>query len=293
MGSTDYKFQGWLGLDKDSAKGKMVWQGFEPKPFEEEDVDNIDLEERFVPKLNIYLRPATKADVSELTRIYNWYINNSACPPENAEIGESGMRERIEMCAESRFPFIVAAKKNQRGARELQVVDDEELSRRLNLPVTHKRHITLTRVEQLAGFCCANDLTVSDYVEHISAELELYVDPLCKRMGVGRCLMDRMLQICDRGHRLTTECAFHCDQSIRHSYGPGGNRDVHRLFILMRKWSHPKAGTLCVERRGRHRKLPMFKTTEDEYSRWIKQWLELFDFEQNGMMPQMGAKNGR
>lgn len=39
MGSTDYKFQGWLGLDKDSAKGKMVWQGFEPKPFEEDDVD--------------------------------------------------------------------------------------------------------------------------------------------------------------------------------------------------------------------------------------------------------------
>ncbi|KAK5095896.1 hypothetical protein LTR70_003215 [Exophiala xenobiotica] len=37
--STDYKFQGWLGLDKDSANGNMVWQGYEPKPFEEIDVD--------------------------------------------------------------------------------------------------------------------------------------------------------------------------------------------------------------------------------------------------------------
>lgn len=37
--STDYKFLGWLGLDKDSANGKMVWQGYEPKPFEETDVD--------------------------------------------------------------------------------------------------------------------------------------------------------------------------------------------------------------------------------------------------------------
>jgi len=37
--STDYKFQGWLGLDKDSVKGAMVWQGYEPKPFEETDVD--------------------------------------------------------------------------------------------------------------------------------------------------------------------------------------------------------------------------------------------------------------
>lgn len=37
--STDHKFQGWLGLDKDSVKGKMVWKGYEPKPFEETDVD--------------------------------------------------------------------------------------------------------------------------------------------------------------------------------------------------------------------------------------------------------------
>lgn len=35
--STDYKFEGWMGLDKDSAQGKMVWQGYEPKPFSEND----------------------------------------------------------------------------------------------------------------------------------------------------------------------------------------------------------------------------------------------------------------
>ncbi|KAJ5809067.1 NADP-dependent alcohol dehydrogenase 7 [Penicillium pulvis] len=39
MGSTDYKFEGWMGLDKESAKGKMVWQQFEPKPWEETDID--------------------------------------------------------------------------------------------------------------------------------------------------------------------------------------------------------------------------------------------------------------
>jgi len=37
--ATDYKFQGWLALDKDSINGKMQWQGFEPKPFEETDID--------------------------------------------------------------------------------------------------------------------------------------------------------------------------------------------------------------------------------------------------------------
>ncbi|EGP90904.1 uncharacterized protein MYCGRDRAFT_31826 [Zymoseptoria tritici IPO323] len=39
----DYKFEGWMGLDKESAQGKMVWQGFQPKPFEDADVD-IEIE---------------------------------------------------------------------------------------------------------------------------------------------------------------------------------------------------------------------------------------------------------
>ncbi|KAL2809995.1 chaperonin 10-like protein [Aspergillus granulosus] len=36
---TDSKFEGWVGLDASSAEGKMQWQEFEPKPWEETDVD--------------------------------------------------------------------------------------------------------------------------------------------------------------------------------------------------------------------------------------------------------------
>lgn len=35
----DYKFEGWMGLDKNAVQGNMVWQAFTPKPFEETDVD--------------------------------------------------------------------------------------------------------------------------------------------------------------------------------------------------------------------------------------------------------------
>lgn len=37
--ATPSKFHGWMGLDKDSANGKMVWQEFEPKNWTEDDVD--------------------------------------------------------------------------------------------------------------------------------------------------------------------------------------------------------------------------------------------------------------
>jgi alcohol dehydrogenase (NADP+) len=37
--ATEYKFFGWLGKDKDSVDGKMVWEEYTPKPWTEDDVD--------------------------------------------------------------------------------------------------------------------------------------------------------------------------------------------------------------------------------------------------------------
>ncbi|KAI1491409.1 zinc-binding dehydrogenase [Biscogniauxia mediterranea] len=39
MASQAYKFYGWQGLDPSSADGKMVWGEFEPKKWEETDID--------------------------------------------------------------------------------------------------------------------------------------------------------------------------------------------------------------------------------------------------------------
>ncbi|KAI8650045.1 hypothetical protein LRP88_14866 [Fusarium phalaenopsidis] len=35
----DAKFEGWIGLDPTAAEGHMVWKEFEPKPWEETDID--------------------------------------------------------------------------------------------------------------------------------------------------------------------------------------------------------------------------------------------------------------
>ena len=39
MTTQDYKFQGWLGNDPNSVKGNMKWDTYEPKTWEETDVD--------------------------------------------------------------------------------------------------------------------------------------------------------------------------------------------------------------------------------------------------------------
>ncbi|KAF2010475.1 putative zinc-binding alcohol dehydrogenase [Aaosphaeria arxii CBS 175.79] len=35
----DYKFEGWMGIDENADKGNMVWQEFQPKAWEETDID--------------------------------------------------------------------------------------------------------------------------------------------------------------------------------------------------------------------------------------------------------------
>jgi alcohol dehydrogenase (NADP+) len=36
---TDYKFEGWVGENPEAAKGNMVWKEYEPKEWEETDID--------------------------------------------------------------------------------------------------------------------------------------------------------------------------------------------------------------------------------------------------------------
>ncbi|KAK7413616.1 hypothetical protein QQX98_007479 [Neonectria punicea] len=36
---TDYTFEGWMGDDPSAAEGKMIWRNYEPKPWEESDID--------------------------------------------------------------------------------------------------------------------------------------------------------------------------------------------------------------------------------------------------------------
>lgn len=35
MSGQDYKFEGWVGKDKDCVHGKMQWEEFKPKTWEE------------------------------------------------------------------------------------------------------------------------------------------------------------------------------------------------------------------------------------------------------------------
>lgn len=240
-----------------------------------------DLRDRIRPQLNIYMRPAREADVPELMRIYNWYVENSPRPCETGSISEDDMGQRLDRSRESKLPFIVAVERQQRGTLQ----SAEESSRRSKK----------VRRERLVGFVSVCDFTCQDYVEHISGELELYVDSKHGHLGVGRSLLDKVMEVCDNTYQRKQDTLFCQPPELHHLYGPGGGRQLHKLVVLLRKWRQPRAAALDVRDCDQSRNGgPSFvKSGENEYESWLRRWLEDCGFELEGLLKGVGAKHGR
>ena len=211
------------------------------------------------PSVNIYIRPAVKADMQQMTDLYNWWVEKSARPAEVRPIDITDMRLRFDTSkGDDRLPFIVAILK---AKKEVQ-----------------RNHHNGLKVEQVVGFALATGFTAADYAEHIAAELEIYVHHKYLRQGIGRCLMDRLMCATDRGHMERGGYPFHCDPAESHWYEVGGVRNLHKLMFVARQYSRPRKD--CPE--------------EFDVTTWMKKWLvKDWDFEEEACLKQAGAKDGR
>lgn len=251
----------------------------------------------WAPKLNVFLRPARDEDVPELTRIYNWHIQNSVRPSETASVSHSAMMYRLQSSNDGHLPFFVAVMKSQKRASgtdpdiEFLYSQSSEKQRLVQNQRTQERLTTYR--EKLVGFCCVQDFSCADYVEHISAEIEIYVDGGLLHQGVGRCLIDKMLEICDFGYRPHGGYLFVCTEQERHLYSTRGSRDVHKLWFVVRNYHKPKASKLKPSSQKALKNTAFVKTNENEFDSWLRPWLESYGFEIEGHLYRTGAKQGR
>lgn len=278
-------------------------------------------------KANIYLRPAVRSDYSGMTRIYNWHIEHGVRPTELLEITDRDMEERHHVSTSARLPFIVAVERNRKNSRR------KPPNRRVNPnhPVqnTDPTYDALIKDENIVGWAAATDWTASDYIETTTAELEIFVAPDFRQKGVGRCLMDALLDATDRGHVKKGGYDFHVAPEIRHQYNSGGGRDLSKIIFQVRSFNRPitpeykhklqlateatkdwgyakgsfysRANGLYEKRKAakpREEKKDFSKAAriddrEDDYSIWLKEWLESFGFEEEAYLKKIGTKDKR
>ncbi|KAL1860879.1 hypothetical protein Plec18170_001393 [Paecilomyces lecythidis] len=196
----------------------------------------------YVPKANIYLRPAENRDVSGLLELCNWYINNTALCADLETLTRAEMTQRIADCKNEKLPFIVAVERNNRHAFE------------------HR--------ERVLGYALATDYMGQTTAGRHTVELEVFVSHGSKRLGVARCLLDKLLQICDPTYVPHLGYFFDSDLDDRPGYECGGRRMLARLIF-----------TYCFS-----------EDDKSEYER-VKEWLKReYNFHEQGLLKGVCVK---
>ncbi|EXJ92316.1 hypothetical protein A1O3_00866 [Capronia epimyces CBS 606.96] len=272
-------------------------------------------------KSNIYLRPAVRSDFAGMARIYNWHISNGIRPSELTEITEHDMESRHDTSVSARLPVIVAVERNRKNAR------DKPPPRRVNPahPIHNidPNYNAVVKDENVVGWAAATDWSACDYIEAITAEIEIYVAPEFRKQGVGRCLMDTLLDATDRGYMRKGGYNFHVAPEAQHMYSCGGGRDLHKVIFQVRSFNKPftpgqvyrmsqpvqTAHGRTWDTTNRHgddkepeslspknkdfSKEAKIDDREDDYTVWLKEWLESFGFVEEACLKKIGTKNKR
>jgi L-amino acid N-acyltransferase YncA len=202
-----------------------------------------------VPKANIYLRPVNITDIPELLKLYNWYVAHATQCVDTEALSDVDLRRRIDDCKRVQLPFIVAVER--RAATNGRVVGNQS--------------------ERIMGYALATDFMGPQTIGRVTADLEVFVDNAKTRLGIGRCLMDKLLEVCDPMYIAKQGYFFNCSQEDRSLYSPGGSRKLTRLVFSFG-----------------------YSADDPTQYRWVKKWLELnYRFEEQGLLRGAATKFGK
>ena len=113
-------------------------------------------------KSAVSIRPATPADIAAITRIYAHSVRTGTASFELEPPDEAEMARRMQALLDGGYPYIVA---------EIDGV--------------------------LAGYAYAGSYRPRP-AYRFSVEDSIYVDPAAQRRGVGRALLERLIEECER-----------------------------------------------------------------------------------------------
>lgn len=199
------------------------------------------------PKANIYLRPAERRDASAIRDILNWYSANTPRVPDLDSYNDNEIRRRIADCGTESLPCLVAV---ERGVA---------------------RQFNHYKEEKIVGYALATDFTGRSTQDRYTAELELYVHPDHLRLGVGKSLMDKLIEACDTGFIARQGYMFTCDKEVNTNYGAGGIRYLTNVIFVLR----------------------YLKCDPRDY-KWTKEWLmRMWDFKESALLEETGVKFNR
>ncbi|KAL8814465.1 MAG: hypothetical protein Q9223_006313, partial [Gallowayella weberi] len=165
----------------------------------------------FLPKLNIYIRPAEPRDLRQIRSIHNYHIRTTTATGEPVELSDREWRSRLDDARTEKFPFLVAI-------------------------LTH--HGKMERVEgkkeeKVVGFAYAEDFAGELTLWRHTCEVQLHVDHYYWRQGVGKNLMDCLLRGINPTYRSKKAVQFLYPAEEAERYVCGGERIFSNIVFAL------------------------------------------------------------
>ena len=228
----------------------------------------------FVPKANIYIRPAQICDIPQITELFNHYVENTIDAIECKPIEEHVMAARFNVAERENKAFLVAILKPPEGAKPPNAQANASRGYRGQRRRQARRHDTVDAItcETVVGFSCLERFSLWESAFHNTSELYLYVHHKYLRMGIGMNLMDRMMPSVDRFRHTHSGTDFiPPDRAAQRSYEMGGLAGIKKLVVSV-----------------------FYRTGEEDDFRWKKRWLEeKWQFDQASYMHNIAEKFGQ
>ena len=204
----------------------------------------------FAPAANIYIRPAEAKDMRQCMEIYNHYVTQTASVAELKPVDEVYWNNRFHEAVREHNPFVVAIHMGQKR-------------------YTNLKDVRRKKKENVVGFTVAADYGNQGTCYRYTVEVELYVDHVHLRQGIGGTLLDRMLSALDPGYHLIERSPF-LGQYMMAKWIGGGHCICKTVVINI---LHEAADTDSVE--------------------WKRNWLsrDRIDFVYSGTLQRIGFKN--
>lgn len=162
----------------------------------------------YIPKANIYIRPATVGDIAQIKDIYAWYISNTVVATERDQLDYASWRSRMQDIEDCKLPFLVAVTKSGRNNR---------------------RHVTYA--EKIVGFGFADLFAGQFDAFKYAVEMQVFVHHHHKKVGVGMTLVDRLVAALDPLYMSRNGTDFFADNAL--DYEQGGRRIAGKILVTI------------------------------------------------------------
>ena len=221
--------------------------------------EEVESPDRLSPRANIYLRPVQQSDVRGIMvsfkaililqlqlkntqTIYNHYVKNTVYAEEVEEQTEVQIRDWIGDIVKAGLPcFVAVAKRNQRKKPGAAYVN-----------------------ETIAGWIHLEPYSAGP-MHRFSSELALYVHPGYVRQGIGKCLLDQLMEYADTSY-----------------HKKGGYEYINNFEYL-------KTGALRILKTITVR----MHYESDQDADWATSYFGDYGFKRAGRIYEIGHKNGQ